>query len=240
MSTRTAPHKLPPIKEESDKINKFEITPPVNKVGNLVYDLGHYGGLHQPYRTEDTMRLELGAAKAAVDLAKQVNLASQTDHLVIRDILPDKDFRDGNGNEITNRGWRQPWSGHYELVEQDVQVYRINRNVDYHNKTYVFWGLRYIGRGPADEEPVTDSASMTIKDSVNTYDVWHTEGMDLNKEMYAFKPILVKNYVDFSIYVRPKFLSSGNFDNYQILGKVVEKAGDNLMGSPSKIDSGVS
>ena len=106
---------------------------------------------------------------------------------------------------------------------------------------YVFWGLRYVGRGPGDDEGVTDSASITIKDSTNTYDVWHTEGMDLNKEMYAFKPILVKNYVDFSIYVRPKITTgSGSFDSYQILGKVVEPAGETIMGSPSKVDSPVS
>lgn len=238
MSARTPPHKFPPVKEEPDKINKLETTPHVDKVGNLVYDLGHYGGLHQPYRTEDTMRLELGAAKAAVDLAKRVNLASQTDHLVVRDILPDRDFMDGNNNAISGRAWRQPWSGAYETMETDVPIYRINRNVDYHNKVYCFWGLRYVDRGPADDEGVTDSASITIKDSVNTYDIWDTEGMDVHKEMYTFKPILVKNYTEFSIHVRPNV--SGGFDNYQILGKIVEKAGDNLMGSPSKVDSGVS
>ena len=199
-------------------------------VGNLIYDLGHYGGLHQPYRTEDLIALELNSVKAAVKLAKEVNLANQTDHLVVRDLIPDLDFRDGNNNAISNRGWRQPWSGFYETVESDFQVYRINRSVDYHNKCYVFWGLRYINRGPADDEPVTDSSSMTIKDSVNTYDIWTTEGMDINKEMHVFKPILIKNYTEYSIYVRPK--TSGAFDNYQILGKVVEKAGDNLMGSP--------
>jgi len=229
--------KLPPLTKDDD--NKIQTTPHLNKTGNLVNDLGHYGGLHQPYRTEDTMMLELNSVKAAVDLAKTVNLASQTDHLAVRDILPDKDFRDGNNNAISGRAWRQPWSGGYEAVETDVRMYHINRDVDYHNKVYVIWGLRYVGRGPGDEAGVTDSASITIKDSTNTYDVWHTEGMDLNKEMYAFKPILVKNYVDFSIYVRPKLQSSGAFDNYQLLGKIVEPAGETIMGSPSKVDSPV-
>ena len=231
--------KLPPLTALDDS-NKVPITPHINKTGNLINDLGHYGGLHQPYRTEDTMMLELNAVKSAVELAKRVNIATQTDHLAVRDILPDKDFIDGNDNAITAREWRQPTSGHYEVTETDVRVYHINRAVDYHNKVYVFWGLRYVGRGPGDDEGVTDSASITIKDSTNTYDVWHTEGMDLNKEMYAFKPILVKNYVDFSIYVRPKITTgSGSFDNYQILGKIIENAGDTIMGSPSKVDSPV-
>ena len=46
-------------------------------VGNLIYDLGHYGGLHQPYRTEDLIALELNSVKAAVKLAKEVNLANR-------------------------------------------------------------------------------------------------------------------------------------------------------------------
>jgi hypothetical protein len=235
-----APQKqLPPLLEQQDTKHSIPTQPPVEHTGQLVHDLGHYGGLHAPYRTEDTMSLELNAVKSAVRLAKQVNLATNTENLVVRDILPDKDFRDGNGNAISGRGWVQPASGWYEAVETDVPVYKINRDVDYHNKVYVFWGLRYIGRGPADENAVTDSASITIKDSVNTFDVWHTEGMDLNKEMYCFKPILVKNYVDFSIHVRPKVDASGRFDNYQLLGKIVEKAGDTVMGSPSKVDAPV-
>lgn len=111
--------------------------------------------------------------------------------------------------------------------------------MDYHNKVYAFWGLRYVGRGPGDPNGITDSASITIKDSVNTYDIWHVEGLDLNKEMYTFKPILVKNYVEFSVYVRPKLGSSGTFDNYQILGKICEKAGDTIAGPPSREDSPV-
>lgn len=236
MSARTAPHKqIPPGIDQDDNDDKIKLYPVRNRqkdVGNLVYDLGHYGGLHQPYRTEDLVHLELTSVQSAVKLAKQVNLANQTDHLIVRDILPDKDFRDGNGNAISGRGWRQPWSGFYQTVEEDVQVYRINRAVDYHQKVFVFWGLRYVNRGPADEDPVTDSSSVTIKDSVNTYDVWQTEGLDINKEMHVFKPILIKNYVDYSIYVRPK--TSGAFDNYQILGKVVEQAGNTIMGSPVK------
>ena len=200
---------------------------------DLVNKLGHYGGLHQPYRIEDTISLELRSAEAAVKLAQTVRLANQTDHLVVRDIMPDLDFRDGNGNAISGRAWRQPWSGWYQTVESDVKVYQINRNVDYHNKVYVFWGLRYVGRGPADQNAVTDSASMTIKDSTNTFDVWHTEGLDINKELYAFKPILVKNYTEFSIHVRPKIGASGSFDNYQILGKIAEPRGQTIAGSPT-------
>jgi len=233
-SARTAPQtKIPPLTEQEKP--EIQTHPPTERTGDLVHDLGHYGGLHSEYRIEDKITLELTAVQSAVKLAKDVNLAQQTEHLVVRDILVDKDFRDGNNNEITTRRWIQPCSGHYEIEETDLQIYRINRSVDYHNKIYCFWGLRYVNRGPADDQPVTDSASVTIKDSTNTYDVWQTEGLDVNKEMYCFKPILIKNYVDFSIYVRPKFGSSGTFDNYQILGKVVEAAGNTVMGSPSKI-----
>lgn len=226
-------NKIPPGIPPEEPIKYYPTLSRQKDVGNLIYDLGHYGGLHQPYRTEDLIALELNSVKSAVKLAKEVNLANQTDHLTVRDIFPDLDFRDGNNNAITARQWRQPWSGAYDQLETDIQVYRINRSVDYHNKVYVFWGLRYVDRGPADDEGVTDSSSMTIKDSVNTYDIWQTEGMDVNQEMHCFKPILVKNYVEFSIYVRPNV--SGGFDNYQILGKVVEQAGNTVMGSPSKV-----
>lgn len=225
-------NKIPPGIPPEEPLKYYPTLSRQKDVGNLIYDLGHYGGLHQPYRTEDLIALELNSVKSAVKLAKEVNLASQTDHLVVRDLIPDLDFRDGNDHAIANRGWRQPWSGFYQSVESDLQVYRINRSVDYHNKVYVFWGLRYINRGPADEDPVCDSSSVTIKDSVNTYDVWTTEGLDVNKEMHVFKPILVKNYVEYSIYVRPK--TSGASDNYMILGKVVEQAGNTVMGSPVK------
>lgn len=228
--SRTAPHKQFPPTIEKEEL-KFH--PP--RPREITNQLGHYGGLHAPYRTEDLITLEMQSVNAAVNLAKQVNIANETEHLVVRDILPDRDFMDGNGNTISGRGWRQPWSGWYESTETDVKMYQINRNVDYHNKCYVFWGLRYVSRGPGDPNGVTDAASLTWKDSVNTYDIWDTEGLDVHREMYAFKPILVKNYVEYSIYVRPKLESSGNFDNIQILGKVCEKAGDNLMGSPQKI-----
>ena len=66
------------------------------------------------------------------------------------------------------------------------------------------WGLRYVNRGPGDTDPVTDASSMTIKDGVNTYDIWDMEGLDVHTDMYAFKPILLKNYTDYQIIFRIK------------------------------------
>ena len=236
MSARTAPHKQFPAVNQFRSQTSGQLYPTYVETGNLIKDLGHYGGLHAPYAIENLIDLELKSVQSAVKLAKQVNLANETEHLVVRDILVDKDFRDQNGNAISGRAWVQPWSGWYTSVETDVEVYRINRDADYHNKVYVFWGLRYVNRGPADINGINSISSITWKDSSNTYDIWETEGLDIHKEMYAFKPLLIKNYVDYSIYVRPKITASGQFDNIQILGKVCEAVGNSLMGSPSKVE----
>ena len=172
--------KVPPGIQNESGYHPIRVPKPETK--NLISDLGHYGGLHAAYRTEDLIQLELKSVEVLVNLAKSVNIANEVQHLVVRDLLPDRDFRDGNGNAISGRAWVQPWSGFYEQVETDVPIYKINRNVDYHNKVYAFWGLRYVNRGPADTDAVMSSTSMTIKDSVNTYDVWDTEALDVHKE----------------------------------------------------------
>lgn len=223
--------KLPPSTEDvSGRMYPVKIQKP--ETGNLISDLGHYGGLHREYRIEDLISLELKSVAAAVELAKKVNIIKDNKYATIRDILPDKDFVDGNGNIISGRAWRQPWSGFYTgpQVDTDVTVYKINRDVDFHNKVYVFWGLRYVNRGPSDTDAVTDSTSITIKDGVNTYDTWNVEGLDVNNEMYAFRPLLVKNFTDIEIKIRPKV--SGGFDNIQLLGKICEPRGQTIAGSP--------
>lgn len=206
--------------------------------GNLISEIGHYGGLHAPYRVEDLMGLELKSVQAGVNLAKQVGIATATEHLVARDILPDKDFVDISGNTISGRQWRQPWSGTWGngpyALESDNTIYKINRTVDFHNKIYVFWGIRYVNRGLAEPQPVVNSDSITWRDAANTYDTWHTEGADVHREMYAFQPILVKNYVEYSITMRPRVDASGAYDTFQILGKIIEPAGESIMGSPVK------
>lgn len=76
----TSPQKqFPPIKDQPD-IDKIPITPHLNKTGNIINDLGHFGGLHQPYRMEDTMMLEMSAAKSAVD--QQNRLISLVKHII--------------------------------------------------------------------------------------------------------------------------------------------------------------
>lgn len=226
--SRTAPHKqlAPETEDTSGQVYPVQFKP--KDSGALINDLGHYGGTHQVYRIEDMMNLELKSVDAAVRLAKAVNLGRESKHLIVRELLPDKDFVDQNGNAISGRGWRQPWSGNYTTIEQDVPIYKINRSVDYHNKVYCFWGMRYIGRGMADPDAVTDISSITIKDSVNTYDIWPTESLDVHREMHAFKPILIKNYTEFTINVRPK--NSGGFDNIMLLGRIVEPRGETIVG----------
>ena len=206
------------------------IRPARKPTENLIMNVGHYGGLHQPYRTEDLISLELKSVEAAVKLAKSVNIVQEDAYIAVREILPDKDFVDGNGNAITSRSWRQPWSGFYTGEEVDTVIYKINRDVDYHNKVYCFWGLRYVNRGPGDADPVTDASSMTIKDGVNTYDIWDLEGLDVHTDMFAFKPILLKNYTDYQLIFRSK--TSGGFDNVQLLGKIIEPRGETIAGTP--------
>ena len=129
------------------------IRPPRKPTENLIMNVGHYGGLHQPYRTEDLISLELKSVEAAVKLAKSVNIVQEDAYIAVREILPDKDFVDGNGNTISGRSWRQPWSGFYTQQDSDTIIYKINRDVDYHNKVYCIWGLRYVNRGPGDTDP---------------------------------------------------------------------------------------
>ena len=99
--------------EHVEESGFHSIRPPRKPTENLIMNVGHYGGLHQPYRTEDLISLELKSVEAAVKLAKSVNIVQEDAYIAVRDILPDKDFVDGNGNTISGRSWRQPWSGFY-------------------------------------------------------------------------------------------------------------------------------
>ena len=193
--------------------------------------LGAYGGLHLPYNQLQIQELERYATQRATQLAIQTNIVTNINRLTARDVLPDKDFVDIAGNTITSRGWRQPWSGTYETTETDLTVYKINRTVDYHTKTYAFWGVRLVNTGPGREGGVTDAASITWKDNVNTLDVWHVEALDTNQELYTFKPIVIKNFTDITVSVRPKITGSGQFDNFQLMGKVIEPRGNTIVGS---------
>lgn len=206
---------------------------PTKSVGNItpnIDKIGIWGGLHLPFdnaNIKNAQYIEQTTVDTMVKLAERRNITKSTKDIAIRDILPDVDFIDGNENTISGRAWRQPWSGHYEAVDSDVLTYKIDRTVNYHNKMYGFWGIRTVDDGIYN---AVNSTSITWKDSVNTYDIWNVEGLSKNSEMFTFAPIIVQNYVEFSIYVRPK--ASGVFDNYQFLGKVLEPRGENIIGSP--------
>ena len=77
--------KVPPGIQNESGYHPIRVPKPETK--NLISDLGHYGGLHAAYRTEDLIQLELKSVEVLVNLAKSVNIANEVQHLVVRDLL---------------------------------------------------------------------------------------------------------------------------------------------------------
>jgi hypothetical protein len=155
--------------------------------------------------------------------------------LAVRDILVDKDFQDGVPVAISNREWRQPWSGNYGGTEKEIQVYQTNINSKNTQKVFVVFGIRATSVGPARTSTALNISSITWKrgaTGTKVIDIWEVEILDTidQQVVYARTPLLFKRNDDMSVYFYPKSGASGSFDNLIILGKCIEALGANVTG----------
>jgi hypothetical protein len=190
--------------------------------------IGLQGGLFVGFTQIDIRSLEDAVVKYVAAQAIEDGLASTEEQLAIRDILPDVDFEDNNGNTITRREWVQPVSGGYQTSNTDMTIYTTNKDVDNTLKVYCFYGIRGTGRGPGDTASVLDVSSIQFdRSNSKTIDIWQVEQIDTvpDRVGYARTPILFRKGDNASIKFRPKQGISGNTDNLILLGKVAESLG---------------
>lgn len=190
--------------------------------------IGLQGGLFVGFTQIDIRSLEDAVVKYVAAQAIEDGLASTEEQLAIRDILPDQDFEDKNGNAITKRQWKQPWSGSYDIEETDVDVYLTNKDIDNTQKVYCFYGIRATAVGPGDTDTILGISSIQFdRSGSKTIDIWQVEQIDSvpDRVGYARTPILFRKGDNAKIKVRPKTGSSGASDTLILLGKVAESLG---------------
>jgi hypothetical protein len=193
--------------------------------------VGFVGGLRSHILEEEIVKLEKQGIQMALAEAKNAAIAPDIAGLAVRDFLPGDDFEDGNDNPIQMKNWRQPWSGFYANSSGEFEVYRTNKDTDYDKKVIGIWGVRYVNSGPGRLGNVVSTSEVIFKDSAgNTYDRWQVEGLDVHTELYSFTPIIFTNTRQLRIFHFPKIGASGSSDNIQLIGKVVERRGDNVNG----------
>jgi len=193
--------------------------------------VGFVGGLRSHILPEEIVKLERQGIQMALAEAKNAAISPDIAGLAVRDFQVGTDFEDGSDNPIQMKHWRQPWSGTYSSTSGEFEVYRTNKDVDYDKKVIGIWGVRYNNTGPGRLGSVVKTAVITFKDSAgNTYDTWDMGGLDLKTELYAFTPIIFSNTRQLRIFHYPKTDASGAFDNIQLVGKVIERRGDNVNG----------
>ena len=197
----------------------------------VLEQIGFTGGLRSEILPEERVNMEKAGIQMAIAEARQSAIAPDIAGLAVRDIIPDIDFEDVNDNPVQQREWRQPWSGFYSNNSGEFEVYRTNKDVNYDKKVITIWGVRYVNSGPGRLGNIVNAAAITFKDSAgNTYDVWQIEGLDVQRELYAFTPIVFSNTRQIRIFFYPKSNASGGFDNVQFLGKIIERRGDQVNG----------
>lgn len=215
--------------------------PPVSQAGGGIspnsFDgiklesVGFMGGLRSHILPEEIVKLEKQGIQMALSEAKNAAIAPDIDGLAVRDFKPGTDFEDGLDNPIRMEQWRQPWSGFYANTSGEYEIYRTNKDVDYDKKVIAIWGVRYVNTGPGRLGNCVSTSLITFKDSAgNTYDTWQVEALDIQKELYAFTPIIFSNTRQLRIFHYPMVGKSGSFDNIQLVGKVCERRGDNVNG----------
>lgn len=193
--------------------------------------VGFVGGLRSHILPEEIVRLEKQGIQMALAEARNAAIAPDIAGLAVRDFQVGNDFQDGNNQTIQMKHWRQPWSGGYSNTSGEFEVYRTNKDVDYDKKVIGIWGVRYINTGPGRLGNVVNTSVITFKDSAgNTYDTWQVEGLDIQKELYAFTPIIFGSTRQLRIFHYPKVGESGSTDNIQLIGKVIERRGDVVNG----------
>jgi len=193
--------------------------------------VGFVGGLRSHILPEEIVKLEKQGIQMALAEAMNSAIAPTMAGLAVRDFKPGTDFEDGNDMPIKMENWRQPWSGFYNNTSGESEIYRTNKDVDYDKKVVAIWGVRYVNCGPGRLGNVVNTSLITFKDSAgNTYDTWQVEGLDVHPELYAFTPIIFSNTRQLRIFHYPKIGESGSFDNIQLVGKIIERRGDNVNG----------
>lgn len=226
MSAGRTTYGNPPIKPNTPSQPSF--TAGFDKI-NLT-QVGFMGGLRSHILPEQIVKLEENAIKMAIVEARNYALTPEIDGLAARDFIVSGDFEDGNDNPIQMDHFRQPWSGSYTSTSGTFEVYKTNKDTDYDKKVYAIWGLRYVGTGPGRLGGVVSTSTVTFKDSAgNTYDVWECEGLDVHNEMYAWTPIIFNSSRQLRIFHHPKSVT-GAYDTIQLIGKVIERRGDNVNG----------
>jgi hypothetical protein len=185
-----------------------------------------------PMTAQQALKLEQYSINVGIQTAMQQGLAPTYAGLVVRDIIPAQDLIDQNGSGITKYEWRQPVSGGYTTSNANTTVYKTSQNVKSQQKVYVFWGARVVNNGPWRVSGIMDSAAITWTNPSATaiYDVWQTEALDIHNELYTKFPIVygTKDPMRIDYYVKNN--GSGQFDNIQLLGKIVEPRGQFIQG----------
>jgi hypothetical protein len=196
--------------------------------------MGLIGGLSPGFTQGDLKSLERFAIKSAVYEALRKNVASSVDALTSRELIPKIDFEDGNSNPILFSQWRQPWSGTYTSNELSGSqfIYQTNTTTNYDKKVIVLYGVRAVATGPGRPSSFVDSSVMELSDSIgNVYDKWQLQGLDTAGVLYAYAPVVYSTNKAMRINMYPGSNSSGRFDTIQIVGKVIEPIGENVMGT---------
>ena len=182
----------------------------------------------------DLKTLERFAIKAGVYEALRAQVATSIEGLSSREIIPKRDFRDVNNNAIRLSEWRQPWSGGYTFFETSggYNMYQTNTQTDYDKKVFVLYGVRVVNQGNARVSGCVNAVLLELSDSVNNvYDLWHLQGLDTANVLYSYSPIVYSVNKSMKLNLYCKSTASGNFDTVEIIGKVIERIGDNLMGT---------
>lgn len=195
--------------------------------------IGLIGGIYTGFTTVDVRALEDAVVRYGIAQALLDGLATTEEGLTVRDILPDLDFRDHNGNAITKREWVQPVSGSYNTENTEKEIYRTNINSNNQLKVLIIFGVREANNGPGRTGTALNASAIVFKrSSVKTIDIWQIESLDTMIEgvAYARTPILYKKSDNARIDFYPKTSASGSSDNLILLGKTVEKLGDNVTG----------
>jgi hypothetical protein len=190
--------------------------------------IGLQGGLFVGFTQIDIRSLEDAVVRYVAAQAIEDGLATTEEQLAIRDILPDQDFEDKNGNTITKREWVQPPSGAYNAENSDVTIYLTNKDVDNTQKVYCFYGIRATSTGPGATSTALDISSIQFdRSNSKTIDIWQVEQIDTvpDRVGYARTPILFRKGDNAAIKMRAKTGSSGGSDNLILLGKVAESLG---------------
>lgn len=194
---------------------------------------GIIGGTYAGFTVVDVRAMEDAVVRYGLAEAILDGLATTEEGLAVRDILPDLDFVDKNGNAVANRAWAQPWSGSYNNTETDVLVYKTSTVSKNDRKVIIVYGVKAANTGPGRTSTTLKATSITWQRSnVKTIDIWDLESLDTTIEgvVIARTPLLFKKSDIANISFRPKSGSSGSNDNLILLGKTIEPLGENLVG----------